>query len=55
MLIGLQVRTTMISAIYRKMLTLDEASRADFSGGKIINIVSSDVSRLDTAAGYVPP
>ena len=53
MVVGQSARTTLISVIYRKMLRLDERARLDFSGGKIINMVSSDVSRIDMISGYL--
>jgi hypothetical protein len=50
---GLNVRSVLITAMYRKALKLSPAARADMSTGQIINMVSTDASRLDVMMGFV--
>lgn len=50
---GLRVRGTLVSVVYRKTLRLDDKARQDFTNGKIINMVSTDVSRLDSLMSYL--
>ncbi|KAF7847338.1 hypothetical protein BT93_L3072 [Corymbia citriodora subsp. variegata] len=45
-LIGLQVRSLLSAAIYRKQLRLSNASRLTHSGGEIMNYVSVDAYRI---------
>ncbi|KAI9351383.1 P-loop containing nucleoside triphosphate hydrolase protein [Obelidium mucronatum] len=44
---GIQVRTTMTGMIYRKSLLLSSASRQEFNAGRIVNMVSTDASRME--------
>ena len=53
MTIGLKVRTSLIGAVFRKVLKMDGVARKDFHSGKVMNIISTDVSRLDTISGYL--
>ena len=49
--IGLQARSVLTAVIYRKMMKLSGISRQKFSGGRIVNMVSSDLSRLEMTFG----
>ncbi|CAG8620613.1 18108_t:CDS:2, partial [Acaulospora morrowiae] len=50
---GFLVRSILINAIYRKAMVLSGKARALFTVGKITNMMSTDPTRLDFAAGYV--
>ena len=45
-LIGMRLRTSLISAIYRKALTLSNASRKQTTTGEIVNLMSVDAQRF---------
>ena len=47
---GLQVRTSLTSIIYKKILKLNPAA---FNSGTVINLVSTDVSRMEFTASYL--
>jgi hypothetical protein len=44
---GICMRSTMVTAIYKKSLRLSQASRCEFSTGQIMNMISADSARLD--------
>lgn len=44
--IGMQVRTALISAIYRKALNLSNAARRDVTSGEIVNLMSVDAQKF---------
>jgi len=44
---GLQVRTSLIAAVFAKCLKLSQAARTQFSAGRAVNTLSVDTSRLD--------
>ncbi|KAJ3020955.1 UNVERIFIED_CONTAM: hypothetical protein HDU68_009889 [Siphonaria sp. JEL0065] len=44
---GIKVRTSMTGMIYRKSLRLSSASRQEFNPGRIVNMVSTDASRME--------
>ncbi len=46
--IGICLRTTIVTALYKKSLRLSPAARADFSTGQIVNMMSTDANRLDS-------
>ena len=50
---GVWTRTALVSAVYEKSLRLSNAARHQFSSGKIVNIMSADISRLDFAMQFV--
>ncbi|KDQ09674.1 hypothetical protein BOTBODRAFT_137615 [Botryobasidium botryosum FD-172 SS1] len=52
MTIGFLVRTSVISCIFRKSLRLSGRSRLRHSVGQIATMVSTDATRLDTAASH---
>lgn len=49
--IGMQIKTALISAIYRKSLKLSNKTRRETTSGEIINLMAVDVQRL---ALYMP-
>lgn len=53
MQIGLKVRTSMSALIYGKALRLSSLSRQSFSTGQIVNLMSTDASRLDAVVTFV--
>ncbi|CAG8798409.1 27200_t:CDS:2, partial [Racocetra persica] len=50
--IGFLSRTILITTIHRKVLVLSGKARNLFSNGKIINLMSTDTSRIDYACAY---
>lgn len=50
--VGVGIRTSLITTIYRKGLLLSSKAKQDFSTGKITNLMSTDTARLDFLAGY---
>lgn len=50
---GLKVRTSMSALVYHKALRLDARARQAFSTGQIVNLMSTDSSRLDMATTYI--
>jgi len=51
--VGLCVRATIIGVIYRKMLKLSQNAKQHLTEGQIINIVSSDSSRIQGLLSYL--
>ena len=49
---GVQLRSAIIAAVYRRSLRLTQKSRGEIPNGKIINHISTDTSRIDFAAGF---
>ncbi|RIB17409.1 P-loop containing nucleoside triphosphate hydrolase protein [Gigaspora rosea] len=49
---GLLSRTILITTIYRKALVLSGKARSLFTNGKIINLMSTDTTRIDVACTY---
>ncbi|ORY27673.1 P-loop containing nucleoside triphosphate hydrolase protein [Naematelia encephala] len=52
MAIGVLARATLISAVYQRAVSLTAQGRAQHPNGKIINHVSSDISRIDYCAQW---
>ncbi|KAF9581339.1 hypothetical protein BGW38_001686 [Lunasporangiospora selenospora] len=50
--VGVGIRTSLITTIYRKGLVLSAKAKQDFSTGKITNLMSTDTTRLDILAGF---
>ena len=44
-LVGFRIRTALISAIYRKSLTISPAARKNTSVGEIVNLMAVDAQR----------
>ena len=42
--VGMRIRTALISAIYRKSLNLNNASRKGTTVGEIVNLMSGEIS-----------
>uniref|UniRef100_A0A0K8SLI1 ABC-type glutathione-S-conjugate transporter n=1 Tax=Lygus hesperus TaxID=30085 RepID=A0A0K8SLI1_LYGHE len=53
MLIGLHIRTALISTIYRKALRLSSASRKESTVGEIVNLMSVDAQRFMDLTTYL--
>eukprot|EP00833_Pecoramyces_ruminatium_P000081 jgi/Orpsp1_1/1174113/evm.model.c7180000048971.1 len=51
--VGLSAKATIISIIYRKTLKLSQSTKQDITEGQIINIISSDSSRIDELVCYL--
>lgn len=49
---GVLLRGAMITAIYRKALTLSTRARHVHPNGKLVNHISTDVSRIDFASQF---
>ena len=49
---GVQLRSAIISGVYRRSLRLTQKSRGQLPNGKLINHISTDTSRIDFAAGF---
>lgn len=52
MRIGTRLRTLLISAVFKKSLRLSSRARQDFPAGKIVNIMSTDIGRLDFSMSF---
>ena len=51
--IGVKVRTTLISALYKKSLRISAASKKESSMGEVVNLMSVDVQRFMDLLPYV--
>ena len=51
--IGVKVRTTLISALYKKSLKISAAAKKDSSMGEVVNLMSVDVQRFMDLLPYV--
>ena len=52
MVIGIQMRNCLITAIYAKALRLSPKARQERSTGQIVNLMSTDASKIDSALGW---
>ncbi|KAK7866925.1 hypothetical protein R5R35_001662 [Gryllus longicercus] len=52
-LVGLRIRTALVSAIYRKALRLSSAARKDSTVGEIVNLMSVDAQRFMDLTAYL--
>ena len=52
MIIGIQSRNCLITAIYAKALRLSPKARQERSTGQIVNLMSTDASKIDSALGW---
>ncbi|KAJ3290611.1 hypothetical protein HDU76_007375, partial [Blyttiomyces sp. JEL0837] len=50
---GMDVRATMTAAVYRKSLRLSGAAKQEFNPGRITNIISTDLVRLDAFVAFL--
>lgn len=53
MRVGFLIRIALVNAVFQKSLSLSGLSRQLFSAGKIVNIMSTDISRLDFSMQFV--
>ena len=51
--VGMNIRTSLISAIYRKSLKLDNTAKRDRTTGEIVNLMSVDVQRIALMIPFV--
>jgi ABC-type multidrug transport system fused ATPase/permease subunit len=49
---GVLLRAAIISAVYKRSLKFTQKTRGEIPNGKIVNHISTDVSRIDFAAGF---
>jgi ABC-type multidrug transport system fused ATPase/permease subunit len=49
---GVLLRGGLITAIYSRALRLTSRARSTLTNGKLVNHISTDISRIDFAAGY---
>jgi hypothetical protein len=49
---GVLIRGGLITAIYTRSLRLTSRARSTLTNGKLVNHISSDVSRIDFCAGF---
>ncbi|KAJ3413134.1 hypothetical protein HDV05_008472 [Chytridiales sp. JEL 0842] len=45
--VGISLRTSLTTTIYRKSLRLTSAARQEFNSGRVINLVSTDANRIE--------
>lgn len=50
--VGVLARAALIAAIYRHAMRLSPKARTTVTNGKLVNHISTDVSRIDFAAGF---
>ncbi|KAK8748976.1 hypothetical protein OTU49_015623, partial [Cherax quadricarinatus] len=53
MLVGLQIRTGVISAVYRKAMKISNSARKESTVGEIVNLMSVDAQRFMDLTTYV--
>ncbi|XP_034253883.1 probable multidrug resistance-associated protein lethal(2)03659 [Thrips palmi] len=54
MYLGMRVRVSLSSLLYRKLLRVSISSSAGVSGGYVINLLTNDASRFDFAPLFLP-
>ena len=52
MTVGVLARGALIAAVYRRALSLSGKARATITTGKLVNHISTDISRIDFACGF---
>ncbi|GJJ74849.1 ATP-binding cassette, subfamily C (CFTR/MRP), member 1 [Entomortierella parvispora] len=52
--VGLEVRTALMSMVYRKALRLSNAAKNESSAGQITNLMSVDAERWSMSASFIP-
>lgn len=52
-IVGLRIRTALISAIYRKSLKMSSSARKESTVGEIVNLMSVDAQRFMDLVIYI--
>lgn len=52
-LVGLRIRTALVSAIYRKSLRMSNAARKESTVGEIVNLMSVDAQKFMDLTTYI--
>lgn len=52
--VGLEVRTALMSMVYRKAIRLSNAAKNESSAGQITNLMSVDAERWSMSASFIP-
>jgi ATP-binding cassette subfamily C (CFTR/MRP) protein 1 len=50
----LQMRAALTCSVFKRSLVLSNVARATFSNGKLMNHLSTDISRIDYCAMWFP-
>ncbi|KAI9225298.1 MAG: P-loop containing nucleoside triphosphate hydrolase protein [Piptocephalis tieghemiana] len=50
---GIQVRAALITLVYRKAMRLSGRARQTFTAGKVTNLMSTDIARIDMVAQFL--
>ncbi|GFO42105.1 multidrug resistance-associated protein 1 [Plakobranchus ocellatus] len=52
MALGLRLRTALVSAIFRKSLTMDNRARGESTVGQVVNLMSVDAEHVENVTSY---
>ncbi|KAH9514953.1 Multidrug resistance-associated protein 1 [Bulinus truncatus] len=51
-IVGMQMKTTLVAAIYKKALTMNSESKKDSTAGEIVNLMSVDCQRVQDVMNF---